>query len=46
MVFNLGQSLTPIDFISIIQSKVVEEKDLQFGYDLVFAKPDVIFYFN
>jgi hypothetical protein len=31
--------LTPIKFIDLIQSKTVDQDGVQFGYDLVFAKP-------
>jgi len=37
--FSSG-NMTPIDFISLIQSKIVELNAAQYGYDLVFAKPD------
>lgn len=32
--------LTPIKFIDLIQSKTVDQNGVQFGYDLVFAKPN------
>lgn len=36
--------LSPIDFISLIQSKVISDQNgTQYGFDLVFAKPDVNF---
>lgn len=32
--------LTPTKFIDLIQSKIVEEQGLQYGYDLIFVKPN------
>lgn len=35
-----GDGLTPTKFIDLIQSKLVEEDGSNFGYDLIYAKPN------
>ena len=39
MYLATATGLTPIKFIDLIQSKTVDQDGVQFGYDLVFAKP-------
>lgn len=37
---NSEEGMSPTKFIDVIQSKVCEENGVQYGYDMVFAKPN------